>query len=154
MNNTIAFVTYQDHPGITSDDALAKKALAQYNIDVVGIPWDQKGVDWAAFDAVVLRSCWDYFHRPSQFLSWIETLHSQGVHLLNEYDALRWNAEKTYLNDLMVGGAAVVPTVYAAKNRSISIADVLREQRWQRAAIKPTVSATSLHTWVSSPATL
>lgn len=152
MKRTIAFVTYRERPEVTADDALAIPALAGFNIDVAGIPWDQENINWTNFDAVVFRSCWDYFHRPEQFLSWIAHLHSQGVNLLNEHDIVRWNAEKTYLKDLMAAGASVVPTVYAAKGHSILIADVLREQGWQRAAIKPTVSGTSLHTWVSSPA--
>ncbi len=139
---------------MTADDTLAKKALAESDIDVVGIPWDQNGIDWTGFDAVVLRSCWDYFHRPAQFLSWMETLHSQGVNLINEYRVLRWNAEKTYLRDLLAAGVTVVPTVYALQGCNISIVDILEQQAWQRAAIKPTISGTSLHTWVSSPATI
>jgi glutathione synthase/RimK-type ligase-like ATP-grasp enzyme len=153
MKRTIAFVTYRERPEVTSGDALAKRALARFDIDVVGIPWDQENVNWGGFEAVVLRSCWDYFHRPAQFLSWIDRLHKQGVKLLNEHGIVRWNAEKTYLRDLMHAGASVVPTVYATEDQRISIADVLREQGWERAAIKPTVSGTSLHTWVSSPAT-
>lgn len=148
----IAFVTYRERPEVTADDALAKPALARFNIDVAGIPWDQENINWTDFDAVVFRSCWDYFQRPSEFLSWIARLRSLGVNLLNEHDILRWNADKTYLKDLMTAGASVVPTVYAEKDSSISIADVLREQGWHRVAIKPTVSGTSLHTWVSSPA--
>jgi glutathione synthase/RimK-type ligase-like ATP-grasp enzyme len=153
MRRTIAFVTYRERPEVTADDAFAVRALVSLGIDVVGIPWDQENIDWGEFEAVVLRSCWDYFHRPSQFLSWIDRLHSQGINLLNEHDIVRWNAEKTYLKDLMRAGAPVVPTVYAAKDQRSLIADVLREQGWERAAIKPTVSGTSLHTWVSSPAT-
>jgi len=122
---------------MTADDALAKKALAESDIDVVGIPWDQNGIDWTV-----------------QFLAWMETLYSKGVNLINDYTILRWNAEKTYLRDLLAAGVTVVPTVYALQGCNISIVDILEQQAWQRAAIKPTISGTSLHTWVSSPATI
>ena len=73
MDRQVAFVTYKKHPEITEDDTLAAKALAQLGIDAVGIPWDIADVDWSHFAAVVLRSCWDYFHHPERFLSWIDS---------------------------------------------------------------------------------
>jgi glutathione synthase/RimK-type ligase-like ATP-grasp enzyme len=154
MDRKIAFVTYQKHPAITADDSLAKTPLFRHGIDVVGIPWDDPIADWTQFDAVVLRSCWDYFHHAPKFFSWIDRLESQHVKLINDYATVRWNAEKTYLRDLLRAGAEVVPTVYAPRNSSVSIAEVIREQKWQRAVIKPAISGTSLHTWVSSALTL
>ena len=151
MGRQVAFVTYKKHPEITDDDSLAANALAQLGIDAVGIAWDKAGVDWTRFDAVVLRSCWDYFHHPTRFLSWIDSLDDQGVNLLNDHATVRWNAEKTYLADLMTAGVKIVPTVYAEQNSNASISQILNEQGWERAAVKPTISATSLHTWVSGP---
>jgi glutathione synthase/RimK-type ligase-like ATP-grasp enzyme len=152
MSRQIAFVTYQKHPEITNDDALAVNALGKLNIRVAGTPWNKSGVDWRRYDAVVLRSCWDYYHHHEQFLAWINFLDKSGVTVLNEPAVLRWNSEKTYLKDLSRAGARVVPTVFALRNSSISIADVLKQNAWDRAVVKPTVSGTSLHTWLTPPA--
>ena len=38
--------------------------------------WDDAGVDWAAFDLVVVRSTWDYPARWTEFLDWAESLPS------------------------------------------------------------------------------
>ncbi len=147
----VAFVTYKKHPQITDDDLLAANALAQLGIEAVGIPWDGAGVDWSQFDAVVLRSCWDYFHHPREFFLWIDSLNNQGVNLLNDHSTVRWNAEKTYLADLMAAGVRIIPTVYAEQYSNASIRGILSAQGWERAAMKPTISGTSLHTWVSGP---
>jgi glutathione synthase/RimK-type ligase-like ATP-grasp enzyme len=151
MSRQIAFVTYQKHPEITQDDALAVNALSKLDITLAGIPWNKSGIDWRSFDAVVLRSCWDYYHHHEQFLAWINLLEENGVTVLNEPSVIRWNAEKTYLRDLSRVGVNVVPTVYALNNSSLSIADVLTQQAWDRAVVKPTVSGTSLHTWLTPP---
>ncbi len=151
MDRQVAFVTYEKNPEITDDDSLAANALAQSGIGAVGIPWDRAGVAWSRFDAVVLRSCWDYFHHPARFLSWIASLNDQGVTLLNDHATVRWNADKTYLADLSAAGVSTVPTVYADRHSKTLIRRVLSEQGWQRAVIKPTISGTSLHTWVCDP---
>jgi glutathione synthase/RimK-type ligase-like ATP-grasp enzyme len=151
MIKEIAFVTYQKRPEVTEDDALAVNALGKLDIRVAGIPWNKSGIDWLRYDAVVLRSCWDYYHHYEQFLDWINSLKESGVPLLNGPSAVRWNAEKTYLTDLSQAGVNVAPTVYAPKNSALSIAKVLEQQGWQRAVIKPTVSGTSLHTWLTPP---
>jgi glutathione synthase/RimK-type ligase-like ATP-grasp enzyme len=151
MSRQIAFVTYQKHPEITEDDALAVTALGKLDIRVAAIPWNENGVDWRRYDTVVLRSCWDYYHHHEQFLAWINSLEESCVTVFNEPSVLRWNSEKTYLRDLSRAGVNVVPTVYAQRNSVLSIADVLEQNAWDRAVIKPTVSGTALHTWATSP---
>src|ERR1700692_7558 len=109
MSRQIAFVTYQEHPEITEDDSLAVNALGKLDIRVAGIPWDERGMDWRRYDAVVLRSCWDYYYHHEQFLAWIQFLEESGVIVLNEPSVVRWNSEKTYLTDLSRAGANIVP---------------------------------------------
>lgn len=129
MDKTVAFVTCQEKPEITVDDALAIEALGQHDIEVVGIPWQQANVDWSRFDAVILRSTWDYFHNISAFLRWLRKLRELGVNLVNPYEILHWNAEKTYLKDLERAGVAIVPTVIVPMQSKILITDLLKEKK-------------------------
>jgi glutathione synthase/RimK-type ligase-like ATP-grasp enzyme len=154
MNRQIAFATQHTQPKITADDVLAAAALAKFGIDVIGVPWDEAGIDWAGFEAVVLRSCWNYIHHPREFVSWIEMLERKGVWLVNDFQTVRWNMEKTYLKDLVDACVEVVPTVYTPQGSGISIGEVLKQYGWARAVIKPTISGTALHTWVSSTGSL
>ena len=154
MSRQIAFATQQKQREITADDALAAAALAKFGIDVIGVPWDEDGIEWTGFEAVVLRSCWNYIHHPREFVSWIEMLERKEVRLVNDCQTVRWNMEKTYLKDLVDAGVEVVPTVYAPQGTRISIGEVLKQHGWARAVIKPTISGTALHTWVCSQANL
>lgn len=74
--------------------------------------WDDPGVDWAAFDLVVLRSTWDYARRLPEFLDWLGTT-SAVTRVLNDPRVVEWNSDKRYLGDLDRAGVDVVPTAYA-----------------------------------------
>src|SRR5207247_1506148 len=78
----------------------AAEALRRLGDLVEPIPWDTTGVGWAAFDAVVVRSVWDYHLRPAEFLRWVEAVDRAGTPLLNPAVVLRWNHHKSYLRDL------------------------------------------------------
>ena len=71
-------------------------ALAGREVEARPAVWDDQGVDWAAFDLVVVRSTWDYPGRREQFLAWAESL----PYVLNPPDVLRWNTDKRYLDAL------------------------------------------------------
>jgi hypothetical protein len=71
--------------------------------------WDDATVSWARYDAVVLRSPWDYFERLPAFLAWCARV-DRDSRLMNPLPVLRWNTDKHYLVDLQAAGVPVVPT--------------------------------------------
>ena len=77
-------------------------ALAGQEVEARPAVWDDQGVDWAAFDLVVVRSTWDYPGRREQFLAWAESL----PYVLNSPEVLRWNTDKRYLDALEDGRSA------------------------------------------------
>ena len=130
--------------GARHDDdlPLATAAFADAGAAVEVVRWDDADVDWAGFDLVVVRSCWDYTWRLAEFLRWAE-----GVpRLRNPVEVLRWNADKSYLRELAASGCPVVPTVWDP-----GAADDLPDaDEW---VVKPSVSASARDTarW-SAPA--
>ena len=52
------------------DDELLIAALGVQGADARAVPWDDGGVDWRLYDAVVIRSTWDYARRRAEFLAW------------------------------------------------------------------------------------
>ena len=64
-----AFLTMAATEGYTIDDDLALPPLLELGIEVDTMCWDQAGVDWGRYDLVVVRSTWDYYTRPKQFLA-------------------------------------------------------------------------------------
>lgn len=79
--------------------------------------WDDGRVDWRSFDAVVVRSTWDYPERPASFLRWARHVDERST-LLNPIGAVGWNIDKAYLQDLADAGVPVVPTTLCASGES------------------------------------
>lgn len=85
------------------------EACARAGLDVAARAWDDASVGWSRFDAVLIRSTWDYTQRLPEFLHWCERVAAQ-TRLLNPLQVIRWNADKHYLADLAGSGVPVVPT--------------------------------------------
>lgn len=139
---TVAFVTCKKLPDVTADDRLAANALLARAVRVTPQVWDAPA-DWRAFDAVVLRSCWDYHLRPAEFFDWVNAREREGARVWNHPAILRWSAEKTYLRDLQSRGVRIVPTAWVAQGQPAPLAQILREHHWARAVVKPAISATA-----------
>ncbi|MBS1796961.1 MAG: hypothetical protein JSS81_24255 [Acidobacteria bacterium] len=139
-----AFVTYAFKPELTLDDAVVLRHLPEGVVEAV--PWDAAGVDWAKFDAVVLRSCWDYHLRIDEFRGWLARLEADGARLYNDFSTVRRNTDKFYLRDLTAAGIRTIPTVWIEQNAACSLAETLRARGWRKAVVKPAVSATAFET--------
>jgi O-ureido-D-serine cyclo-ligase len=97
--------------GLDEDMPLLLPACAQAGVHAHVVAWDDPTVSWSRFDAVVLRSTWDYAHRHSEFLAWCERVDRVST-LLNPLPVVRWNTDKHYLADLQAAGVPVVPGVF------------------------------------------
>jgi glutathione synthase/RimK-type ligase-like ATP-grasp enzyme len=146
----IAFATWRGLPGLSTDDRRAAAAIVERGGLVEPAIWDDRAVDWSRYDAVVVRSTWDYHHRPGEFLDWIERLDSAGVTLWNPPSLLRWNVDKRYLAELRERGVRVVPTVTLSRGSGTSLAHALEAAGWEEAVVKPAVSASAHETWRTS----
>lgn len=152
MNRTIAFATCKDQPALTPDDALAADAVRSIaQADVVAINWGAADIAWEEFDAVVIRSTWDYFRRADDFTQWLDDLERRGARLFNAAEVARWNAEKTYPRQLATAGIPIVPTVWFPQKSGADLASTLFKAGWSKAVVKPTVSCSAFETWITSP---
>jgi hypothetical protein len=146
----VALVTYAELPELTEDDRLLVAALEREGASVHPVVWSDAGVDWTWFDAIVVRSCWDYFHRPDEFFAWLARLEEERAHVLNPAPLLRWNARKTYLRDLQSRGVTIVPTHWLARGEAASLRAIRRDTGWTELVIKPAMSGSAHETWRSS----
>lgn len=92
--------------------------------------WDDPDADWRSFDAIVIRSTWDYHKRFGEFHAWLDRM--EGLPLWNPPAVLRWNTHKSYLLDLQARGIAIVPTLLVPRGQGF--------------IVKPAVSATAFRT--------
>jgi len=142
----IALATSSKYPDLTDDDRLLLAPLAQRNIQAEAAIWNDASRNWSSYDAVVIRSCWDYHLQPEKFLHWVSHLEALGISVFNSPDIIRWNANKTYLRELEAKGIPIVPTLWPDPGDRILLKDKLREVAWSKAVVKPRISATAYRT--------
>lgn len=149
----MALATSRALPRLVEDDRLLQSALGERGVAAEPTVWDDAEVAWSRFDAVVVRSCWDYHYRLAEFDAWIGRLEQGGVQLWNPPEVLRWNARKTYLRDLEAAGVPIVPTRFVEGGEA-PLEAVLDEAGWDEVVVKPVVSASARDTWRASRASL
>lgn len=116
------------------------EALARRGVEVCVPAWDDAAVDWAQFDACIVRTTWDYTERREQFLRWADEA-SRQTPFFNSAPLLRWNSHKTYLRELQETGIPVAPTAWFDAGAEIELRTVLAERGWREAMVKPLVGA-------------
>jgi glutathione synthase/RimK-type ligase-like ATP-grasp enzyme len=129
-----------DPSGFVVDDGLAVAPLADLGVAVEMVPW-RADADWGAFDAVVVRSPWDYQDDPDAFLAALERVDASGTLLLNGLDTLCWNLRKTYLKELEAAGIPLVPTVWRDRLAPGDVPALFDAVRADEVVVKPTVGA-------------
>ncbi len=139
----IGLVTCLNIPEPDPDERIQMEAISAAGGEAVLVPWDDPSVDLSSFDRLILRSCWDYPWRESEFREWLR--HADGkTELFNPIEVVNWNLHKGYLLDLARAGVPVVPTrVLPAGADSTELAEILDDESWQQFVIKPAVSAGS-----------
>jgi len=139
----LALATCADLPSIQPDDAHLVTSLERLGVHPVVCVWNDPAVDWATFDAVLIRTIWDYFKHHAAFLEWLDRLDRLGVPTINDSALLRWNSDKRYLLELARHDVAIIPTRLA---RAAALPDVLATMPAQQVVIKPSISGGAWHT--------
>jgi glutathione synthase/RimK-type ligase-like ATP-grasp enzyme len=133
---------------LTEDDQALIRPLADRGIEASAGVWSDASFPWRSADAVLIRSCWDYHRRTREFLEWIKSLEKVDVRVWNSPNVIRWNTDKAYLRDLEAKGVPVIPTLWP--DRSVQLRETLQHLGWQKAVIKPRISASAYLTRVTS----
>jgi hypothetical protein len=142
-----AFLTAEALDGFVHDDDLAHEPLRELGWEVTTVPWSRPDQDWSRFEAVVIRSTWDYHKRLDEFLATLETIERSGARLANPLETVRWNARKTYLRDLADSGLPVVQTLWHASPDTDRIRRLFDELETDEIVLKPVVSASAYDTF-------
>jgi glutathione synthase/RimK-type ligase-like ATP-grasp enzyme len=150
----ICFVTCRAWPEISESDRLAQRALEARGATVAGRAWNGPGAAWGDFDAIVLRSNWDYHFEPDAFLDWLDRVERTGARIWNSPALVRWNLSKAYLLELAAAGVPTVPTVILEGETGGGLEAVMAARGWRRIVLKPVVSASAHNTRLVSAATV
>jgi hypothetical protein len=144
MENLDDFVSY---------DQLLFEPLKKYGWRVETVSWRRKNILWDQFEAVIVRSPWDYHHDPDAFIKTLEKIDASKAHLENSLRLMRWNMEKYYLRDLQTRGISTVPTRWLPQFSISKIHSCFEFFDAGRIVIKPVVEAGSDDTFWVTPQT-
>jgi glutathione synthase/RimK-type ligase-like ATP-grasp enzyme len=136
-------VTCRQWPEISESDDLARRALERRGVAVAAQAWNDPAAGFEDFDAIILRSNWDYHFDPEGFLAWLDRWEAVGARIWNPPALVRWNLSKGYLLDLAAAGISVVPTVILSDAPADALSSVMAARGWPQAVVKPLISASA-----------
>lgn len=120
-----------------------RQSLAEAGFEVTTPIWHDAQENWANFDAVVMRSPWDYTDRYAEFTAWLQRA-AAATTVFNAPDLIIWNTDKLYLAEFADRGLPIIPSGFCddivAVTREIEALDS------ERVVIKPSVSAGAIDT--------
>ena len=141
----LAFLTTSGLDGFVTDDDLAVPPLSDLGIELEFVEW-RRPTPWDRFDAVVIRSTWDYMLDPHAFLTGLDGIDGSPARLLNTRALVEWNLDKTYLRDLAGRGVEVVPSRFGHGLRAADVARAFDQLGADDLVVKPTIGASALDT--------
>lgn len=148
--SSIAIVTGDLAPQLSDGGQRLATVLGDRGIDSEPVLWNDTSVDWTGYDAVLVRSCWDYPEDRGRFRAMLDELEQAGVPVCNPLPVLRWNLHKTYLTALADAGVRIPPTTVVEQGADVSLETVLGNQGWEDVVVKPAIGAMSSDVWRTS----
>ena len=106
----LALATCSKQPNLHESDIPLIALFKEYNIEAEAAIWNDPDIDWRNYDAVLIRSVWDYHLYETDFTQWLESLVENGIYVLNPVNSILKNNHKFYLQQLEQSGINIIPT--------------------------------------------
>ena len=114
-------------------------ALANLGMELVQVRWREIAERAGEFDAILPLMVWDYFEgNEDAFLTAIAKAEAITP-VFNGFNILKWNADKSYLDELAERGAPVIRTLTVDRVTPTNIARAFEELGTDTLVIKPKV---------------
>jgi hypothetical protein len=127
-------------------DKLLIEPMKMFGWTAEEISWRNKKVNWSDYDAVIVRSTWDYQNDAEKFVGVLEKINSLS-YLENDLNLMKWNMNKNYLFDLEQKGVRIVDTIWEKGfNRGFDI-EYFTRLNSDEIIIKPNISANADNTF-------
>lgn len=147
MHQSIAFLSTDDLEDYFVWDNLLIQPFSQHGVHVDVISWHVTDIDWSQYDAVIVRSTWDYQEHADAFIDKLIEITKHDTVLINPLSLMQWNISKRYLQILQTQGITIIPSVFFD---SVAISDIYAQFAYfdtQEIIIKPLISANSDNTF-------
>lgn len=147
----IAILTSAEMPDMLPYDIEVISILNKRGVETSVFIWDEiisnNPNELKNYDAILIRTIWDYFKKYDQYIKLLNILESTGIQIFNPVEILRWNMNKQYLNELQGKGIEIIPTIFNSNNADDSFKKAV-SLGWEKMVLKPLISGNSYHTFV------
>jgi len=114
----VALATCANLPRPDADLPILAEEFRRHGVAAETAVWNDPAIAWHGFDAVVVRSTWDYVGNLGAFERWIDDV-DRVTTLVNSAPTLRWNLHKRYLLELAALGVDIIPTTLVPCGASV-----------------------------------
>lgn len=136
-----AFLTMDNLDEFEVYDELLLEPLAELGWSVDMVSWRAKEVDWNRYEAVIIRSPWDYQQDAKRFMQVLRDIDASSARLENPLSLVKWNIDKAYLRELEDQGILIVPTLWRNQLQPEGLDHAFKTLKTDELIIKPTISA-------------
>ena len=148
LKSKCALLTINDLSNFQSYDNLIVEPLSNIGWECDFIPWDSISINWDDFDAVIIRSTWDYQQKEKLFFKTLQSIEASTANLYNSLDSVKWNINKRYLLELERENISIIPTrLYNSFDFDI-VSQLFSFFNENKLIIKPCVSANADDTFI------
>ena len=124
-------------------------ALARAGFAVEPMPWTETG-ELGEFDIVLPLVAWGYQNDPALWFALLDRLDREGLRVANPVPVLRWNTDKSYLEEVEAAGVPTVPTRVVPALDQAAVEEA-RRHFGPELVIKPPISASAYGTYRLGP---
>lgn len=142
-----AFLTMDNLDEFEVYDDLVLEPLAELGWSIEMVSWRNRKADWNRYEAVIIRSPWDYQQDAGRFLDVLEKIDQSSARLENPLDLVKWNIDKNYLRELEEKGVLIVPSLWGKELAAKKLLTAFDQLNRNELVIKPTVSANADNTF-------
>ena len=136
----LAFLSMDDLQDFFVYDELLLAPFAEHGYTVDTVSWHEADYDFSDYEAVIVRSPWDYQQYEAAFVACLKRIDQQSC-LLNSLPLMMWNLNKRYLKDLDAAGVPVLPTLWLSDFDEAAVSGAFSRFACDEVVIKPCVSA-------------
>ncbi|MEN7341535.1 MAG: hypothetical protein AAAFM81_01275 [Pseudomonadota bacterium] len=134
----VVFLSQDSMDGYVCDDDVALDAFAAEGIHVTTRSW-RSDTDWSTYDAVIVRSTWDYQRHADAFFEALARIDA-ATRMANPLAIMHWNMDKRYLDALSQQDIPIVPTTFG-QGLTRAALDIMIDESDAECVIKPVISA-------------
>lgn len=147
MNKKVALLSMDNTKGFFTYDKLLIEPMKSFGWDAEEISWRNESINWDEYNAVIVRSTWDYQKDHKKFLDILEKINNSSAHLENDLELMKWNMNKKYLFDLEHKDVRIVDTLWKSNFNLNEVEKSFEIFNSEEIIIKPNISANADNTF-------